>query len=94
MIDIFKTTTEESREQIVLREVESIAVDNSSTLNMLKERFKSSFEKVWANPIASPQDIFDGFGVNAYKLFQVANETAQFIMILDSEWTPPTPPYQ
>jgi len=88
MIDIFKTT-EKTRDELVKEQAERVAMENLNTLNFLKTRVKISFDLVWNNPIATPQEIFDSFGTNASKLFQTAGKTIEFIKSFDPSYEPP-----
>jgi len=93
-MDIFKTTENASRSEIINREVSNIIQENSSTLEMIKDKCTNAFALVWNNPHVTPQEVSTKFGHDAYKLFEVAGLTIQYILALDPTWTPPTPPYE
>jgi len=92
-LDIF-ASQEKTRQEELIEVCKDIAIYNKATLDTLKESTINSFNNVWRNPKATPQDIFNTFGVNAVRLFIVAGATIQFIKTLDPEWQEPTPPYQ
>lgn len=93
-LDVFLTETAKTRQEEIIEVCKNIAIYNKATLDTLKESTRNSFNNVWRNPEATPQEIFASFGTNAVKLFVVAGATIQFIKALDPEWEEPVPPYQ
>ena len=92
-LDVFLTETAKTRQEEIIEVCKNIAIYNKATLDTLKESTINSFNNVWRNPSATPQEIFASFGTNAVKLFVVAGATIQFIKALDPEWQEPVPPY-
>ena len=88
-MDIFNTNNTQTSIDIITAEIAGL---NTKGLDALKSISLSSFNLVWNNPNATPQQIFDGFGTNAYKLFDIAGKTFSFIASIDSTFLPPTPP--
>lgn len=82
-----------THEQIVIDEVVSLGEMNSRTLENLIHNFENAFWQVWSNRNATPQEIFNFFGVNALQLFQTATATIAFIQTLKPDYVPPTIPY-
>lgn len=88
-MDIFNITTETN---LPLQEARNLAEKNRIALDMLKSNFKNSFNSLWNNPNATPQEILDMFDTNAYKLFATSRDTIMFIKSIDPEWEAPISP--
>ena len=69
-----------------------IQQNNGARLDNLKSMYQSSFDEIWNNPVGTPQQILNGFGASAAKLFQSAGLLIQLIKVADPSYVPPTPP--
>lgn len=88
-MDIFNTQTQVN---LAEQEARNLSERNRIGLDTLKMSLKQSFFTLWNNPNASPQDILNVFGTNAYKLFQTSRDTIALIKTLDPEWEAPVSP--
>lgn len=82
-----KTHEEKIRDQI-------IAINEHSRISAetAKANYYGAFDMLWNPPYGTPQDICDGLGSQAYKLFENAMTWIGVIVALDPSWQyPPAP---
>lgn len=87
-MEIFGTLETSNAQQ----EAINLSTKNRVAFDSLKKQYVDSFNCLWSNQNATPQEILDVYGVNAKQLFVVSRATALFIKSLDPSWTPPTLP--
>lgn len=90
-MDIFETA---NTIDLAEQEARNLALKNKTGLDMLKKSLEDSFNALWNNPNATPQEILNVFGTDAYKLFKTSRDTILFIKSIDPEYVYPVSPKQ
>jgi hypothetical protein len=70
----------------------SLAVQMNGSLENLKQNVAECWRLFWNNPDATPQQICDKFGKDAYKIFQTSSVIQTAIATLDNTFVPFVPP--
>jgi hypothetical protein len=92
-MDIF-TPKEISKEEKITRGVNTLVKFNNEALQTMINNAQTAFYVFWNNEDATPQEICDLFGNNAYKLFENYGLIVQLILTLKPDTILPTPPNQ
>lgn len=89
MINIQKT-----HEELVKDEVVKIVNYSDNISKGTDNRHKSLWNMIWHNSIATPQEIFDLFGQNAVKLFQLSSALQHLLTEVLNGYEMMSPPYE
>ena len=82
-----------TEEQKLAQHVEYIKQFNAIIYKNLKTQHEQVYNLVWSSEQA-PQDILDGFGTDAYKLFELSSKIQEILVSVDPTYhviTPPVP---
>lgn len=90
-MDIF-LPPELTQEQKAILEAQRIVAFNKDFLENIIINHKNGFDMVWNNTNATPQEILNVFGTNAYKLFEASFAVQQLITEIKPDYAPLVPP--
>jgi hypothetical protein len=90
-MDIFANKPQKTHQDIVNEQAELLSLMNTNTLEFLKRDHETKMDLIWRNPVCTPQEVFDVYGVHAKKLFYKAEKIVAFIRSEDPLWVPPMP---
>lgn len=84
-----KTKDEIVKDQIII--LNDLAI---KSLEDYKNSYQRTFEWLWYNANATPQELLNGLGSEAYKLFVSAQKVITHITELDPTYVYPPAPYE
>ncbi len=73
------TPIEITHEEKLKRHLSELSTISSKTVDIIVERLEKILKGFWEHPDFTPQECFDFYGNEAYKLFQESNDTIAFI---------------
>ena len=83
MYNIIKT-----QEEIIKDEIRGINTTANAGIINLKQAIDLAYRQFWFNPLATPQEICDVLGNQAFKLFEDHRDASLFLLSKDSEYVP------
>lgn len=81
-----------TRDQTLREVIENLSVLGDSAITSLAIQHKTNFDNFWNNPEATPMEICEALGNEAYKLFTNSQATQAFIKSMRPEYEPFTIP--
>lgn len=78
-------TITKTQQEIVKDELLQINRASEIALSILEENSKKAYNRFWNNPNATPQELCDVMGNNAYQLFTASAEVQGFIKKMKPE---------
>lgn len=85
-------TIQKTQQQIINEEIQKISLVGDIGLNVLEQSIKDGYDLFWNNPNATPQELCDLMGNQAYKLFQDHRDAQDFIKSRRSDYVELTIP--
>lgn len=75
-MDLFQTT---NTVDLAEQEARNLALKTKAGLDVIKQIAEDCFDTLWNNKNATPQQIFNKYGTNGYKLFENYRDIILFI---------------
>jgi hypothetical protein len=99
---------EKTHEQKVQDRKDLLIHKNKKMYNRLKLSLAEIFRLTWPEPVVeyidgvetvtppdmTPQEIFDLFGADSYKMFELCSEIQTMLLSVDANYQPLVPPYE
>lgn len=86
-MSILEPITLSKPERIKIHLVE-VSKRSAESLDFFIRTFEESLRAFWEHPEFTPQEIFDFYGTEAYKLFQQSDDTIAFIQKFKPDYVP------